>query len=81
MVKGDFFSISEMGRPIAAARLPPPLTASQDILNGALLNYLICSLNYFISLGGTSDEDDDNNFNGSHSSLDLSAHEMPVESD
>ena len=38
--------------------------------------------NYFISTGGTSDdEDDDNNFNGSHSSLDLSAHEMPVESD
>ena len=37
MVKGDFFSISEMGRPIAAARLPPPLTTSQDILNGELL--------------------------------------------
>merc|ERR1712062_310420 len=42
---------TEMGRPIAAARLPPPLTTSQDILNGR------------------------------HSSLDLSAHEMPVESD
>jgi len=33
--------ISEMGRPIAAARLPPPLTASQDILNEARLTKMM----------------------------------------